>query len=89
MAGVENKFIFQGVHMIFDKDIGEKWKDDEKRICRLVFIGKNLDEEHIKAGIELCKAVEPRFPLDAKVECNMGQRWGKGVVIAHWWEGHP
>ena len=44
------RFVFQGVHMILDGDVQQDWRADEKRQCRLVFIGRDLDEKRIRAG---------------------------------------
>jgi G3E family GTPase len=50
------RFVFQGVHMILDGDHQRKWRDDEKRDSRLVFIGRKLPEEKIRKGFESCVA---------------------------------
>jgi G3E family GTPase len=50
------RFVFQGVHMILDGDHQRDWKADEKRESRIVFIGRNLDEEKIRQGFESCIA---------------------------------
>lgn len=49
------RYVIQGVHMIIEGDHQRAWKDDEKRESRLVFIGRNLDKEALKAGFEGCK----------------------------------
>ena len=50
------RFVLQGVHMILDGDHQRPWKDDEKRDSRLVFIGRELPEEKIRAGFDACIA---------------------------------
>jgi G3E family GTPase len=50
------RFVFQGVHMILDGDHQRPWKDGEERSSRIVFIGRNLPEEKIRAGFEACVA---------------------------------
>ena len=50
------RFVFQGVHMILDGDHQRKWRDDEKRDSRLVFIGRKLPEDKIRKGFESCIA---------------------------------
>jgi G3E family GTPase len=50
------RFVFQGVHMILDGDLQGDWKDGEKRESRVVFIGRGLDEEAIRAGFLSCAA---------------------------------
>jgi G3E family GTPase len=51
-----DRFVFQGVHMILDGDHQRPWKDDETRVSRIIFIGRNLPEERIRAGFEACAA---------------------------------
>jgi G3E family GTPase len=46
------RFVFQGVHMMLDGDHQREWRADEKRLSRLVFIGRNLPEEKIRKGFE-------------------------------------
>jgi len=52
----DDRFVFQGVHMILDGDHQRPWNKDEKRDSRLVFIGRNLPEEAIRQGFETCIA---------------------------------
>ncbi len=52
----DERFVFQGVHMILDGDHQREWKDGEKRESRLVFIGRELPEEKIRKGFESCIA---------------------------------
>ena len=50
------RFVFQGVHMILDGDVQREWKPDEKRVSRIVFIGRNLKEDEIRDGFLRCAA---------------------------------
>ena len=50
----DERFVFQGVHMIIDGDHQRPWKEDEKRESRIVFIGRNLPEQLISEGFESC-----------------------------------
>ncbi len=52
----DERFVFQGVHMILDGDHQRPWAKDEKRDSRIVFIGRNLPEEKIRQGFESCIA---------------------------------
>jgi G3E family GTPase len=52
----DERFVFQGVHMILDGDHQRPWKQDEKRDSRMVFIGRNLPEERIREGFAGCIA---------------------------------
>jgi len=50
------RFVIQGVHMIVEGDTQRDWKPDEKRVSRLVFIGKNLDRNELERGFAACVA---------------------------------
>jgi G3E family GTPase len=50
------RYVFQGVHMILDGDHQRKWREDEVRDSRIVFIGRQLPEEKIRKGFESCIA---------------------------------
>ena len=53
LKGVPNRYVFQGVHMLFDGQEDKPWGDDV-RLNQLVFIGRNLDEETITKGFDAC-----------------------------------
>ena len=44
----DERFVFQGVHMILDGDHQRPWQDGEPRESRIVFIGRKLPEEKIR-----------------------------------------
>ena len=50
------RYVVQGVHMIIEGNHQRAWKDGEKRESRLVFIGRKLDEEALRADFEKCMA---------------------------------
>lgn len=50
-----DRYVVQGVHMIIEGDHQRAWKEGEKRESRLVFIGRELDHDALKAGFENCK----------------------------------
>jgi G3E family GTPase len=50
------RFVFQGVHMILDGDLQRDWKPDEKRVSRIVFIGRNLKDDELRKGFLACAA---------------------------------
>jgi G3E family GTPase len=54
IANDEHRFVFQGVHMIFDGRQDRPWKASEARNNQLVFIGRNLDEAQLKSGLMAC-----------------------------------
>jgi G3E family GTPase len=49
-----DQFVFQGVHMLFEGRPGRAWGEDEERINRLVFIGRQLDRKKITQGFMDC-----------------------------------
>lgn len=51
----KKKYVFQGVHMQVNGDMGPEWKDNEKPLTQLVFIGRNLDREKLQAGLNACR----------------------------------
>jgi G3E family GTPase len=55
-AGADERFVFQGVHMLFDGKPDRAWKTSEKRRSQLIFIGRNLDRAELNAGFKNCLA---------------------------------
>ena len=55
IAGEARRFVFQGVHMLFDGEPGDAWSSNAERSCRLVFIGRNLDHAALDAGFRGCR----------------------------------
>ena len=53
IAGESRRFVFQGVHMLFDGQPDRPWGDAPRR-NQLVFIGRNLDEQYMRQGFEAC-----------------------------------
>jgi G3E family GTPase len=56
LKGLEQRFIFQGVHMLFDGKQDRRWKDGESRRSQLIFIGRNLDRDELEEGFRACLA---------------------------------
>ncbi|KAF8011057.1 hypothetical protein BT93_J1618 [Corymbia citriodora subsp. variegata] len=54
VTGYEQRYVFQGVHSTLDGCPGGVWGPDEKRINKLVFIGRNLDETVLRKGFKGC-----------------------------------
>lgn len=50
----DDRYVFQGVHMMLEGDHQRKWKEGEPRESRLVFIGRELPEKAIREGFESC-----------------------------------
>lgn len=53
LADESERFVFQGVHMLFDALPDRPWGDAPRR-NQLVFIGRNLDEESMQEGFKAC-----------------------------------
>jgi hypothetical protein len=88
VKGKDEKFVFQGVGMLFTGSFEGKWKKDEKRESRFVFIGKDLDAEFLKYGFEACVVTkELRFKVGDVVKANVGS-FKKGKVIKQWDDGN-
>ena len=52
VIGMERKVIFQGVHQLMGSDLGPKWAAGEKRTSKMVFIGVDLPQDLLRAGLE-------------------------------------
>lgn len=90
VKGMDEKFVFQGVGMIFSGGFDEqKWKiPEDERESRFVFIGKNLDHELLREGFMACRVTENlRFDVGQTVEANVGT-FQKGTIVKHWDEGN-
>ena len=55
LKGEDQRFVFQGVHMLFDGRPDRPWKSDERH-NQLIFIGRNLDRARLNEGFRSCLA---------------------------------
>ena len=55
-AGLDERYVFQGVHMLMDGSPMGAWPEGKPRSSRVVFIGRDLDSMGLKEGFEACKA---------------------------------
>ena len=53
LAGESRRFVFQGVHMLFDGQPDRPWGNAPRR-NQLIFIGRDLDEQSMREGFEAC-----------------------------------
>ena len=91
VKGENTKFIFQGVGMLFSGNFEKsfKWREDEPRECRFVFIGRNLNKKELIDGVMACKVPETlRFKVGDKVLAKV-KGWQPGTIIGLWDEGYP
>lgn len=54
IAGRDERYVFQGVHMILGCRAERLWHPGEKRRNQMVFIGKNLNRQELLADFALC-----------------------------------
>lgn len=54
IAGIDQRFVFQGVHMLFEGKPDRPWKPNETPKNELVFIGRNLDEAQLREDFRAC-----------------------------------
>jgi len=54
VQGMKEKFVFQAVHMAFSGSPQRSWAEGEERICKLTFIGKNLNRAELEEGFRKC-----------------------------------
>ena len=53
--GEEERYVFQGVHMLMDASPMGSWPKGKDRSSRIVFIGRNLDSMNLEEGFKNCK----------------------------------
>jgi len=53
MTGCDERYVYQGVHMLFTGEVLTPW-GDAPRVNKLIFIGKNLDRAALEKGFEAC-----------------------------------
>ena len=91
IAHSEEKFVYQAVHMIFKGNFDVEWEENEERLSKLVFIGKNLNHDELRQGFKAClyseeraqhKLQNLRFKVGDAVECKFSGGWRQGVVAA-------
>ena len=91
VKGMDEKFVFQGVHMLFSGDYSKEiglWKEGETRECRFVFIGRDLDHKALQDGLMECIAEELRFNVGDTVYANVGE-FTEGKILKCWDQGNP
>jgi G3E family GTPase len=54
VAGQDRRYVFQGVHMLFDGRPDRPWTGPRR--SELVFIGRNLDRASLEAELRACVA---------------------------------
>jgi len=98
VAGMTRKFVFQGVGMLFSGGfVDAEWAPGEKRECRFVFIGRDLDKKALLDGFMACQCSEElRFKVDDKVMARVGKAtkgagpdgYCLGKILKQWDQGN-
>lgn len=100
---VPDKYVFQAVHMMMKLDSSsnlgmshEPWKEDEKKINKFCFIGKNLNKEEMIDDLKKCifdgKIPEPGPVPTDKLTYKVGDhvicktdKWVEGIITQLWY----
>ena len=56
IKGLNERVVFQGVHMLMGSDAGSAWKPGEKRDSKMVFIGRDMPKDVLLDGLAQCVA---------------------------------
>ena len=56
IRGIDQRIVFQGVHMLMGSDGGAAWKPGEKRDSKMVFIGRHMPKDLLLDGLAQCVA---------------------------------
>lgn len=59
IQGVDQRVVFQGVHMLMGTDVGAAWKPGEARESKFVFIGRDMPKDVLLDGLAQCVAGQP------------------------------
>jgi len=94
IAGKDQVFVMQCVHMMRHQNFTREWGQDEKRENRIIFIGRGMQQrrKELTDGFMGCVVGSPlRFPVGSKAQANIGQIMGYGMdmyfpctIIGHW-----
>lgn len=87
VKGCDSRFVFQGVHMIFQGSFSTPWRAGEVRENKFVFIGRELPQKRILSEFRALRAGELRFAVGTKVLVQIGEL-ARGTVKRHWDEGN-
>jgi len=90
VKGMNQKFVFQGVHMLFSGNFADtEWEAGEKRENCFVFIGKNIDKKELTDGFMDCVVTKPlRFKVGDLVQANLGDGYCNGKIVRTWDTGN-
>mmetsp|Transcript_116771 Transcript_116771/g.227069 ORF Transcript_116771/g.227069 Transcript_116771/m.227069 type:complete len:438 (-) Transcript_116771:175-1488(-) len=89
IAGNDNKFVLQCVHMLRNQAFTLPWADGDPRENRIIFIGRGMQQrrKELTEGFEACLAKPLRFNINSEVQAKTGpgdDDWDNGYVSALW-----
>lgn len=56
VKGIQERIVFQGLHMLFSGRADRRWREQEDRVSELVFIGKDLNKKELEQQFTNCIA---------------------------------
>jgi G3E family GTPase len=56
-ANDDDRYVVQAVHMLMEGDHQRPWRENEERVTRLVFIGRDLPKDVIADGFAKCRVL--------------------------------
>lgn len=89
VAGSEDKFVLQCVHMLRNQAFAAPWADGDPRENRIIFIGRGMQQrrQELTDGFKACVAKPLRFAVGAEVQARTGpgeDDYSNGYVLRHW-----
>jgi len=89
IAGSNDKFVLQCVHMLRNQAFKDPWPDADRRENRIIFIGRGMQQrrQELTEGFAACIVKPLRFKVGAEVQAKVGPReddWENGYVTAQW-----
>jgi len=87
VKGMPNKWIFQGVHMLFMGDFAAAWGDAPRKSC-FCFIGKDIHEMGLEEGFRNCIVKDLRWGVGDRCKARVQSGFEPGTIIKTWDEGH-
>ena len=82
IKGLPDRYVFQAVHMLFEGTPERPWRDDEKRVSRMVFIGRELDRPTFEEVFRNCLADVDRMPSGQTYEERDAQLAARAAAAA-------
>jgi G3E family GTPase len=58
IQGMEQRYVFQAVHALFEGQPDREWREGEARVSRMVLIGRELDADAFREAFERCLVTE-------------------------------